>query len=43
MLIMDSEDRSQPVKTLAQFSISMNDIEKDKMKEIEQENVSLGA
>lgn len=43
MLRLDSEDRRSPEKTLAKISTTMNLIEQGKMKEIEHENVSLGA
>ena len=43
LLRLDSEDRKSPEKTLAKISTSMNHIEQGKMKEIEQENVALGA
>ena len=43
MLRLDSEERKSPEKTLAKISTTMNMIEQGKMKEIEHENVSLGA
>ena len=43
LLRLDSEDRKSPEKTLAKISITMNNIEQGKMKEIEHENVQLGA
>jgi hypothetical protein len=43
LLRLDQEDRKSPVKTLAKISNTMNSIEHTKIKEIELENVSLGA
>jgi hypothetical protein len=43
LLRLDSEDRKSPIKTLAKISNTMNSIEHTKIKEIEVENVSLGA
>jgi hypothetical protein len=43
MLRLDSEDRKSPEKTLAKISFTMANIEQNKLKEIEVENVQLGA
>lgn len=43
MLRLDSEDRRSPEKTLAKISFTMANIEQNKLKEIEFENVQLGA
>ena len=43
LLRLDQEDRKSPVKTLAKISNTMNSIEHTKIKDIELENVSLGA
>ena len=43
MIRLDYDDRTSPEKTLAKISITMKTIEQGKMKEIELENVALGA
>ena len=43
MLRLDSEDRRSPEKTIAKISRTLLTIEQGKMKEIEDENVALGA
>ena len=43
LLRLDSEDRKSPEKTIAKISTSIANIEQGKMKEIEHENVTLGA
>ncbi|TNV74063.1 hypothetical protein FGO68_gene13217 [Halteria grandinella] len=43
LIRLDSEDRKSPEKTLAKISFTMANIEQSKIKEIEVENVQLGA
>lgn len=43
MLRLDSEDRRSPEKTIAKISRTLLTIEQGKMKEVEDENVALGA
>jgi|LauGreDrversion4_2_1035121.scaffolds.fasta_scaffold45259_3 hypothetical protein len=43
MLRLDSEDRKSPEKAIAKISRTLLTIEQGKMKEIEVENVALGA